>query len=87
MKKEALSLDGWLKDAAPSDALRRWFAHDTAKWEEFRSRYFAELDAHPEAWQPLLAGARRGPVVLLYSARDTEHNSAVALRDYLRARS
>ena len=83
MKKDALRLDGWLKDVAPSDALRRWFAHDPAKWDEFQRRYRAELDAHPEAWQPILEAARQGDVTLLYSARDTQRNSAVALKAYL----
>jgi uncharacterized protein YeaO (DUF488 family) len=83
MKKEALKLGGWLKEVAPSADLRRWFAHDPAKWEEFRRRYFAELDEKPEAWQIIREAARRGNVTLLYSARDTEHNSAVALKAYL----
>jgi uncharacterized protein YeaO (DUF488 family) len=83
LRKEALRLDRWLKEVAPSDELRRWFAHDPARWDEFRRRYFAELDAKPEAWQPLLEAARGGPVTLLYSARDTEHNNARALQEYL----
>ena len=83
VRKEALKLDGWLKDVAPSADLRRWFGHDPAKWEEFRRRYFAELDQHPEAWQRIQEAARRGNVTLLYSARDTEHNSAVAMKAYL----
>jgi uncharacterized protein YeaO (DUF488 family) len=83
MKKEALHLDGWLKEVAPSDALRRWFGHDPAKWEEFQGRYFAELEDKPAAWQPILEAARQGNVTLLYSARDTERNNAVALKAYL----
>jgi uncharacterized protein YeaO (DUF488 family) len=86
MKKEVLQIDGWLKDVAPSDALRRWFSHDPARWEEFRRHYLAELDQKPEAWQPLLEAAGKGDVILLYSARDEEHNSALALKDYLEAR-
>lgn len=86
MKKAALQLDGWLKSVAPSDALRRWFAHDPAKWEEFQRRYFAELEGKPEAWQPILEAARRGNVTLLYSARDTAHNNARALKAYLEQR-
>ena len=82
-KKEALSLDGWLKDVAPSDGLRRWFGHDPARWSEFRRRYATELDARPDAWRPILLAARDGPVTLLFSARDTEHNNAVALKSYL----
>ena len=86
IRKEALPLETWLKDAAPSDELRRWFGHDPAKWSEFRRRYFAELKDQPQATQFLLEAARRGPVSLLYSAHDSEHNNAVALRDYLLAR-
>jgi len=83
MKKEDLRMDTWLKDVAPSPVLRRWFGHRPAKWEEFRRRYFAELDRRREAWQIIRDAARRGTVTLLYSARDTEHNSAVALKAYL----
>jgi uncharacterized protein YeaO (DUF488 family) len=83
MRKDAVAMDGWLKDVAPSGALRRWFAHDPTKWEEFKRRYFAELDGEPEAWQPILQAARRITVTLLYSARDTAHNNAVALKEYL----
>jgi uncharacterized protein YeaO (DUF488 family) len=86
VKKTSLHLDGWLKDVAPSHALRRWFGHDAAKWQEFQRRYYAELDANPEAWQPLVEAARRGTVELVYSSRDTEHNNAVALRNYLQSK-
>lgn len=84
--KAALALDAWLRDVAPSTALRQWFGHDPAKWAEFRQRYRAELAADPTAWRPLLEAARRGPVTLLYSARDTAHNGALVLRDFLRER-
>ncbi len=83
ISRESLALDGWLRDAAPSDELRRWFGHDPARWEEFRRRYVAELDAHPETWAPLRAAAETGDVVLLHAARDREHNNAVVLRDHL----
>ena len=86
IKKEGLTIDGWLKDAAPSTELRRWFGHDPAKWNEFRRRYAAELAACPDALRPLRQAARRGNVTLLYSARDTEHNSAVVLKGYLTRR-
>lgn len=86
MKKEALQLDDWWKEVAPSDELRQWFGHDPARWEEFRRRYFAELEAKPAAWQPLLEAARAGDVTLLFSARDEEHNNAVALKAFLEAR-
>lgn len=83
MKKESLHMDGWTKDAAPSDELRRWFGHDPAKWAEFRKRYIGELESKPEAIRSILEAARSGDVTLLYSARDTEHNNAVVLKQYL----
>jgi uncharacterized protein YeaO (DUF488 family) len=83
IKKDRLHMDGWLKDLAPSAALRRWFGHDPAKWDEFRRRYVAELDHQPAVWQPILEATHRGDVTLLYSARDTQHNNAVALKAYL----
>jgi uncharacterized protein YeaO (DUF488 family) len=83
VKKGALHLDGWLKDAAPSDELRRWFQHVPARWPQFRRRYFVELHQHPEALEQIRAAAAHGPVTLLFGARDTEHNNAVALRDYV----
>jgi len=86
IRKENLEMEAWLKDVAPSPALRKWFAHDPAKWQEFQMRYRAELKANPEAWQPILAAARQGTVTLLYSARDTKHNSAVLLKKFLEAK-
>ena len=86
MRKDALEADGWQKEVAPSPELRKWYAHRVERWPEFVRRYRAELDAHPDTWQPLLAAARKGKLTLLYSARDVEHNSAVVLRDYLTER-
>ncbi len=86
IKKEDLDYDEWLKHVAPSTELRKWFSHDAAKYEEFRSKYYKELDAHPEAWQPVLAAARKGTATLLYSSHDAEHNNAVALKQYLEAK-
>ena len=83
VRREALQLTAWLRDVAPSDALRRWYGHDPTRWPEFQRRYRAELLANPAAWQPLLEAARRGVVTLLFSARDTERNSAVVLRAFL----
>jgi uncharacterized protein YeaO (DUF488 family) len=83
MKKELLAADAWLKEVAPSTALRRWFDHRVERWEEFRRRYRKELDTNPDAWEPILDAGRSGRVTLLYSAHDTDHNGAVVLRDYL----
>ena len=84
--KKSLRLDSWYKDVAPSNELRKWFSHDPARWDEFRKRYFAELDSNPAAWDPLLQLARGGNVTLLYSAKDEEHNNAEVLKDYLEAK-
>jgi uncharacterized protein YeaO (DUF488 family) len=86
VQKITMRLDGWLKEVAPTDDLRRWFGHDPAKWSEFRRRYFAQLDARPQTWQPILQTARKGDVTLLFSAKDTAHNNAVALMEYLNER-
>lgn len=86
LKKESLRLEGWPRDVAPSDSLRRWFAHDPRKWGEFRRRYFAELKEKQESWEPILEAAREGNVTLLFASRDPEHNNAVALREFLMAK-
>jgi uncharacterized protein YeaO (DUF488 family) len=86
VRRADLQLDEWVKDVAPSDELRRWFGHDPEKWDEFRRRYFAELDGRPQAWAPLRDAAAAADVTFLYSSRDAEHNNAVALREYVTAR-
>jgi uncharacterized protein YeaO (DUF488 family) len=84
--KAKLRLSAWLKDVGPSTELRQWFNHDPLKWPQFRTRYFRELDKHPELWRPILTAARRGVVTLVYSSHDEEHNNAVALKAYLEAK-
>jgi len=86
LTKTKASVDLWLKDLAPSAALRRWFAHDLAKWPEFRARYAEELDAKKPAVAALIGAIRRGTVTIVFGARDASHNNAVALQDYLRSR-
>jgi uncharacterized protein YeaO (DUF488 family) len=83
IKKTSLHLDGWLKDVGPSTELRKWFSHDPEKWEQFKRRYFAELGRAPENCEPIRQAARKGTVTLLYSSHDTEHNNAVALKEYI----
>jgi len=82
--KDDLDLDAWLKDIAPSSALRKWFGHDPAKWDEFRRRYAAELEKAREPVAELRRLLRQGRVTLVYGAKDEAHNNAVALRDWLR---
>jgi uncharacterized protein YeaO (DUF488 family) len=86
VRKADLRLDGWLKQVAPTPELRRWFGHDPEKWPEFKRRYFDELRANEDALGPLRDASRRRPVTLVYGARDTAHNAAVALREYLTPR-
>ncbi|HVO14872.1 MAG TPA: DUF488 family protein [Alphaproteobacteria bacterium] len=83
LSKKAVDADEWLKDVAPSTALRRWFGHDPAKWTEFRRRYAAELAEQDAAVAHLRALARRGTVTLVFAARDAEHSNAAALKAYL----
>jgi uncharacterized protein YeaO (DUF488 family) len=83
LRKENLKIDGWIKEVAPSDELRHWFGHDPEKWCEFNERYYKELDARPETWQPLLEAARKGDITLLFSTKELEHNNAVTLRSFL----
>ena len=77
----------WLAQGGRSQhPLRKWFGHDPDKWDTFRTRYARELGSRPEAWQPIVSAARRGTVTLIYSSHDAEHNNAVALQQYLRAK-
>ena len=86
IRKDDLADAIWLKEIAPSTELRRWFGHTPERWNGFRKRYWNELDGMPETVAKLRDLTKEGHVTLLYSARDTEHNQAVALRDYLQPR-
>jgi uncharacterized protein YeaO (DUF488 family) len=83
IRRDQLPAGAWVKNVAPSTELRRWYGHDPSKWDEFRRRYLRELDANPQGWRPLLEAASTDDVVLGYSARDEDHNSALVLREYL----
>ncbi len=83
--KQKAHVDEWRKDLGPSDALRKWFGHDPKRWEEFRRRYRSELKSAGK-WPDLARIARRaeeGTVTLVFSAKDTERNQAVAIRDMI----
>jgi uncharacterized protein YeaO (DUF488 family) len=84
VRKQTASVALWLKDIAPSTELRRWFAHDPARWEEFGRRYRAELHGNDVAVARLRDVLRSGRVTLLYGAHDTAHNHALVLADYMR---
>jgi uncharacterized protein YeaO (DUF488 family) len=84
LSKEKAKIDLWLKDIAPSDSLRKWFAHDPKKWPEFRRRYFKELSSKKELLNEIYTRAREDDVTLLYSAKNKEFNNAEALKEYLK---
>jgi uncharacterized protein YeaO (DUF488 family) len=83
VRKDALDVDAWLKDAAPSSDLRRWFHQDRSRSTEFAERYRAELDERPDAAEPLLDALRNGSVTLLTDAKDRDRNHLVVLREWL----
>lgn len=83
VSKERIAIASWAKDVAPSTDLRRWFGHDPARWDEFQTRYIAELADNPAAWQPILDAAGSGDVTLIYGAKDEQHNEAVVLQRFL----
>ncbi|MGO2959535.1 MAG: DUF488 domain-containing protein [Acetobacter sp.] len=85
VSKERAHLTLWLKDIAPSTELREWFGHDPARWEGFQQRYKAEVAQNPDAMAQLVALARKGPVTLLFGARNTTENEAVVLAQLLQA--
>jgi uncharacterized protein YeaO (DUF488 family) len=83
MRKSELLMDAWLKEAAPSTELRKWFNHEPDKWDAFQASYLKELEEHPEHWAPILEAARHGNVTLLYSAHDIQHNNALVLKHFM----
>jgi len=86
LTKEKAKVDLWLKDVAPSTELRKWYAHDPAKWAEFRSRYLEELKRNEEQLSLLRHETAKGTVTLVYGAKDKEHNEAVVLQELLTAK-
>jgi uncharacterized protein YeaO (DUF488 family) len=86
VKKTDAKIDEWMKDIAPSTSLRKWFGHDPARWSRFQDRYESEVRQHPEQLGRLRTLAREGPLTLVFSARDEEHNDAVVLRKIILGR-
>lgn len=86
VSKDDAAIDHWARDLAPSAGLRKWFRHDPGKWDEFQRRYREELADRQASLDALARKAEEGPVTLLFSAKDTDHNQAVVLRDVLNDR-
>lgn len=81
--KDNAKIDAWVKDVSPSDELRMWFHHDPQKWQEFKYRYFQELDKHRTELAQLVEKARKGTLTLVFSAKNTRFNNAAALKEYI----
>ncbi|MDD3718098.1 MAG: DUF488 domain-containing protein [Actinomycetota bacterium] len=86
LSKEAAALDAWLKDVAPSDELRKWYGHDTSKWEEFKKRYASELAGKEDLLESLVDKARDGALTLLFGSREERYNNATAIKEMLETR-
>ncbi len=85
LRKDEVHVDIWLKEVGPTSELRNWFGHDPARWAEFKKRYFKELAHKKDIVDQLIAAAKGKTLVLLYGAKDKEHNQALALKEYLEA--
>jgi uncharacterized protein YeaO (DUF488 family) len=83
LRKEDAKIDVWLKEMAPTTTLRKWFGHDPAKWDQFRRKYFQELDRQSAPVSELAQRGRKSKVTLVFGAHDLEHNNAMALKEYL----
>ena len=83
LSKQDAKIDVWVREAAPSSELRRWFNHEPDKWAEFKRRYFKELRAREKPLQPILERVRSGRVTFVFAARELRFNNAVALKEYL----
>jgi len=86
LKKENGRIDEWIKEIGPSTELRKWFNHDPKKWEEFKKRFFKELQKNQETVDGVIVRAKKGTVTLLFGSREERHNNAVALKEYIEAR-
>jgi len=87
IQKKALASVQWVKEAAPSATLRKWYSHDPEKWNEFQKRYRAELSKNSDALKPLVDAAKKGTVTLLTSTHDVEISHAMVLKDFIKKRA
>ena len=83
LSKEDVKVDLWQKDIAPSNTLRKWFSHDERKWDEFKTRYFKELEKNSKSVKIILDKVKEESITLLYGAKETQFNNAMALKEYL----
>ena len=86
LKKEDVRIDEWLKEISPSNELRKWFNHDPKKWNEFKKRFFTELNGKQDIVEKILGSARKGTITFLFGSKEKRFNNAVALKQYIDAR-
>ncbi len=86
LSKDKAKIDLWMKNTAPSPGLRTWFGHDPTKWNEFRKRYFAELDQQEKEIDGLLTQIQKGSVTFVFASKEEQYNNAVAFKEYLEHR-
>ncbi|HYA86880.1 MAG TPA: DUF488 family protein [Nitrospirota bacterium] len=86
LKKEHAQIDGWIREIAPSNELRKWFNHDPHKWREFKNRFFMELEGKGDLLEGIANLARKGSVTLLFGSKEERFNNAVALKEYIDAK-
>jgi uncharacterized protein YeaO (DUF488 family) len=87
LSKDKAKVDLWLKDIAPSNDLRKWYAHDPKKWVEFKKKYFKELDNRKELVHQILKRVKEGMVTLLFGSKEEKFNNAVALKEYIETKA
>jgi uncharacterized protein YeaO (DUF488 family) len=83
LKKEEARIDEWLRDLAPSNELRKWFGHDPSKWNQFKERYWKELNKNQDAILKLAKECREKKVTFVFAAKEQQYNNAVALKEYI----
>lgn len=88
LSKDKVKIDLWQKDIAPSNSLRKWFSHDEKKWDQFKNKYFKELDKNDDAVNTIIEKAKeQDSVTLLYGTKEDRFNNAIALKEYLENKS
>ncbi len=87
LSRERIKIDLWARELAPSDELRRWYGHDAGNWDEFRRRYFKELDTKPREVKRFIEYLNGREATLIYAAREVEANNAIALKEYLESKA
>ena len=83
LTKSEAQISDWQKTIAPSEKLRKWYAHDVEKWDDFKLLYFAELSKKTDLLRPIMEKVSAGDLTFVFAAKDTEHNNAVALKEYI----